>query len=75
MPMIISVPYGEIVLPTEDAVTVLKIFEKVEKYRHKYNGQGSNSTHHVYPMEDQLSARLISQETYAMYKLAGKPED
>ena len=73
--MIISVPYGDIVLPTEDAVAVLKIFEKSEKYRHKYNGQGSTSTHHVYPMEDQLSARLISHDTYAMYKLAGKPED
>lgn len=75
MPMIVSVPYGDIVLPVEDAVAVMKIFEKSEKYRHKYNGQGNTSTHHIFPTEDQMSARLITQETYAMYKLAGKPED
>jgi hypothetical protein len=75
MPMIVSVPYGDIVLPVDDAMALMKILEKSEKYRHKYNSQASTSSHHVFPMEDQLAARLISQDTYAMYKLAGKPED
>jgi hypothetical protein len=74
MPMIVSMPYGEIVLPTDDAVIVMRLFEKAEKYRMKYN-TGEGATHHVFPMEDQLSAKLITQDTYAMYKLAGKPED
>lgn len=75
MPMIVSMPYGEIVLPTEDAVTLMKIFEKAEKYRNKYNSGSTKSTHHIFPLEDQLSMRMITNETYQMYKLAGKPED
>jgi hypothetical protein len=74
MPMIISVPYGDMVLPTDDAVTVMKILEKAEKYRCNYKS-GQDNTHHIYAMTDHLTARLITQETYAMYKLAGKPED
>lgn len=73
MPMIVSLPYGDMVLSTEDAVVVMKILEKAEKYRQKYSG--GTSTHHVYPMEEQLHARMITNETYQMYKLAGKPED
>jgi hypothetical protein len=73
MPMIINMPYGEIVLPTEDAVTMMKLFEKAEKYRMKYLSEGS--THHIFPMEDQLSAKMITKDNYAMYKMAGKPED
>lgn len=73
MPMIVSMPYGDMVLSTDDAVTVMKILEKAEKYRQAY--KGGNSTHHIFPMEEQLHARMITQDTYAMYKLAGKPED
>ena len=74
MPMIVTMPYGEIVLPTEDAVTLMKLIEKGEKYRMKYNG-AEPATHHIFKLEEQMSAKLVSQETYAMYKLAGKPED
>lgn len=74
MPMIVSMPYGDIVLPTEDAIALAKIIEKGEKYRCNYKS-GQDSTHHIYPMPDQMSMKLITQETYAMYKLAGKPED
>ena len=74
MPMIVSMPYGEIVLPTEDAVTLMKLIEKGEKYRCKYNG-AAGPTHHIFELEEQMVAKLITQETYAMYKLAGKPED
>jgi hypothetical protein len=75
MPMIVSMPYGEVVLPTDEAVVLMKLIEKAEKYRNKYNSGSSTSTHHIFPLEDQLSARMITQDTYAMYKLAGKPED
>ena len=72
--MIVSMPYGEIVLPTADAVTLMKILEKAEKYRTKYNG-ADGATYHIYNAGEQMTAKLINQETYAMYKLAGKPED
>ena len=74
MPMIVTMPYGEIVLPTDDAVAMMKLFEKAEKYRNQYKS-GQDNTHHIYPMPDQMSMKLITQETYTMYKMAGKPED
>ena len=74
MPMIVTPPYGEIVLSVEDAVQLMKIFEKAEKYRCTYKS-GQDNTHHIYPLPDQCAMKLITQETYAMYKLAGKPED
>ena len=74
MPMIITMPYGDLVMPIEDAITVAKIFEKAEKYRCKYNG-AEGATHHIFPMEDNAQMRMITDDTYAMYKLAGKPED
>ena len=73
MPMIISLPYGDLVLSVEDAVTLAKIFEKAEKYKCTY--RKGDTTHHVFPLDDSAPMRMISQETYAMYKLAGKPED
>ena len=74
MPMIISLPYGDLVVSVEDAVTVAKIFEKAERYRCKYNG-AEGTTHHIFSVEDNAQMRMITNDTYAMYKLAGKPED
>jgi hypothetical protein len=31
MPMIVSMPYGDMVLSTEDSVTLMKIIEKAER--------------------------------------------
>jgi hypothetical protein len=73
MPMIISLPYVDLVLSVEDAVTLAKIFEKAERYKCQY--KGGDTTHHVFLLEDGASMRMITNDTYAMYKLAGKPED
>ena len=73
MPMIVDLPYGDIVLSTDDAVTLLKIFEKAEKYRQKY--KDGESTHHIFPLKNHGSARIITNDAYQMYKLAGEPED
>jgi hypothetical protein len=73
MPMVISLSYGEIVLPTKDAVTLMEILQKAERYRKKYND--SNISHHIYPNEDNHNAQLITDDLYRMAKLAGKPED
>ena len=74
MPMIVSMPYGEIVLSTKDAVALMSLLEKAEKYRCRYNG-ADGPTHHIFQLEEQMAAKMITEETYAMYKLAGKPED
>ncbi len=76
MPMIVSFSYGELVIPTEDAVTLMKILERAESYRTKYhnNGVGNETTHHIFPNEAPCHAKLIGEDLYRMAKLAGKPE-
>jgi hypothetical protein len=78
MPMVVSLSYGELVMPTEDAVQLLKILERAELYRLNYHNDGatgkSESTHHIFPNETPYHARLITEDFYRMAKLAGKPE-
>ncbi len=78
MPMVVSLTYGDLVMPTEDAVTLLKILERAETYRQKYHssvGSANETTHHVFPNETPYHAKLIGEDLYRMAKLAGKPED
>jgi hypothetical protein len=66
-------PYGDLVVSVEDAVTLAKILETAEKYKCTY--KGGDTAHHIFALDDSTPMRVISQETYAMYKLAGKPDD
>ena len=75
MPMIISMPYGEFVMSVKDAVAVMEILEKSEKYQSKYHGSGVETTHHIYTSDQQCAAKLITDDMYRMAKLAGKPEE
>lgn len=74
MPMVVSIGYGDIVLPTEDAVQLLKILEKGERFRMKYNSSNP-TTYHIWANDTEYAARLIGEDLYRMAKLAGKPED
>ena len=78
---IITMGYRSIVLDVEDAVKVVNILAGGELYEDKYHSSEGNrpafSTHHIYPMETMRSAvdlRLLSNEEYRMYSMAGKPE-
>ena len=71
--LVLSFGYGEYVLSTKDAVTVMEIMQKAERYECKYVSGGDN-THHVYANTDSAVAKLISDDLYRMAKLAGKPE-
>jgi Pyruvate/2-oxoacid:ferredoxin oxidoreductase gamma subunit len=70
----LSLPYvSDFVMDLEEAVKVVEILGKAEHYEMKYV-QG-NSTYHIYPMEGYSpSFNIISDESYRLYKLAGKPE-
>jgi hypothetical protein len=72
--MIVQLGYANYVMPTKDAVQVLEILEKAERYVHKYRS-GNESTHHVWPNDSTFDAKMIGNELYSMAKLAGKPED
>jgi hypothetical protein len=70
--MVVSLTYGEFVMDTKDAVMLMQILEKAEKYQIKYRSEGS--THHIYPSDEAFGAKLLSADMYRMAKLAGKPE-
>ena len=75
MATVVSLSYGELVMPTKDALQLLEILERAEAYMMKYHTEeeGGN-THHIYPNESTYPARMISEDLYRMAKLAGKPE-
>lgn len=72
--MIVSLGYSHYVMPTKDAVQLLEILEKAERYVHKYRAN-DESTHHVWPNDTTVEAKMIGNDMYRMAKLAGKPED
>ena len=72
--VIVSLGYSHYVMPTKDAVQLLEILEKAERYVHKYRAN-DESTHHVWPNDTTVDAKMIGNDMYRMAKLAGKPED
>lgn len=79
--VIISLGYRNVVLDTEKAVALMEMLQDAEMYESKYHsaadGKPSYNTHHIYPMtqENAFTMQLVTNESYNMYKLAGKPEE
>jgi hypothetical protein len=73
--VVLNIPYGEFVVDSKDAMALCEILGKAEKYHSRW--KNDITTHHVYPVEasNSFGFRLITNEQYNMYKLAGKPED
>lgn len=71
--VVLSFNYGEFVLPPKDAITIMEMLQKAERYETKYQSGGEN-THHIYTNNDSFTAKVISDDLYRMAKLAGKPE-
>lgn len=71
----LAMPYmGDVVLELEDAVKVIEILSRGERYDYKYAANGG-STHHIYPMSDFApTITVLQDEVYRVAKLAGKPE-
>jgi len=79
--VVIEMGYRSFVMDAEQGLKVLEALSSCEIYESKYHSsvgdQPSYNTQHIYPMDSSsasLSLKLISNEAYAMYKLAGKPE-
>lgn len=72
--MVVSLGYSHYVMPTRDAVQLLEILEKAERYSYQYRAN-KVCTHHVWPNDTTFEAKLIGDDLYSMAKLAGKPED
>ena len=76
--MVMEIGYNSIVLSIEDALAMAEILQRAEKYEKKYRKDEvtgtSDYTYHVWPNPDEVAMKLISDDTYRMAKLAGKPE-
>lgn len=77
--VVISMGYKSFVMDTKDAVALMDVLAKAEVYEEKYHSavgdQPSHHTYHVYPLDTNggVNMRLVSDEAYNMYKMAGKP--
>jgi hypothetical protein len=79
--VILELGYRSYVLNAKDAVALAEMLGRAERFEAKWHSKtedrDSHYTHHVYAdnASDAPTMRILSDETYNMYKLAGKPED
>jgi hypothetical protein len=74
--VIMSFGYNECVLDLADAVTVMEIMTKAEKYKAKYTS--GDYTYHVWTDEGSvpsMTIKPIGENLYRTAKLAGEPKD
>lgn len=67
---------AKFVVPTADAVKILQILEKADRYDEQWRKDDEGgTTYHVWPAEmgDLPTIKLMSDSMYTMAKLAGKP--
>ena len=80
--MIVTIGYQDYALPTKDAITLLELLSKAERYEDRYVSKEDKKnttgeayhTFHVYENDTVFNAKVIPNEKYRMAKLAGKPE-
>lgn len=82
--VVVDIGYHSLVLDKDDALALIGILERSERYEQKYWSKadreergmpaGAEYTYHVYPNEQTYVAKIISNDLYNMAKLAGKPE-
>lgn len=78
--VIVNLGYRNMVLEADKALALVKLMEDAELYQSKYhsgeNGKPSFNTHHIFPVEPDngFTMQLLTNESYNLYKLAGKPE-
>ena len=75
--VVMSLGYNEYVLDIQDAVTVIDIMTKAERYKVKWR-KGDNSTYHVWHDEESMASlaiKPVGENLYRTAKLAGEPKD
>jgi hypothetical protein len=74
--VIMNLGYNEYILGIQDAVTVMEIMTKAEKYKAKYTS--GDYTHHVWDNQEDnpiTFIKPINENLYRTAKLAGEPKD
>ena len=75
--VIMSLGYNEYVLDIQDAVTVIDIMTKAERYKVKWR-KDDKSTHHVWHDEENMASlaiKPVGENLYRTAKLAGEPKE
>jgi hypothetical protein len=75
MKCVVSSCYGDVVMAPEDALTLLEIYSRAEKYEHHTNYTTKEESHHVWDILSLVSVKSISTALYQCAKLAGKREE
>lgn len=76
---IFSLGYQNYILDLDDAVAVMRLLARAERYASKWhrgeNGNDSTTTHHVWDEpQEAFELKIIPENTYRMAKLAGEPK-
>jgi hypothetical protein len=79
--VVVEMGYKSFVMDTKDGVALMEVLGRAEIYEEKYHREEGETqagyTYHVYPMDvcSGIAMRLLSDDLYTMYKMAGKPND
>jgi len=79
--VVVEMGYKSFVMDTKDGVALMEVLGRAEMYEEKYNREEESAesryTYHVYPMDVRsgIAMRLLSDELYKLYKIAGKPQE
>jgi hypothetical protein len=77
--VIVEIGYRNFVLDARDAVALAEMLGSAERYEAVWHGKTDTTeahhTYHVYVPDahDAPTMKIISDDAYRMYKLAGKP--
>jgi len=73
---IVRIGYKDYIMNTADALHILDLLSKAERYETTYASATKSKTYHVYdvPTEDKIdSLEIVHDDLYRMAKLAGRP--
>ncbi len=74
--VVMSLGYDEYVMPAGDALTLVNILARAERYKENYRSN-NGTTYHVWEDDRTTSTtmKVISPAHYRIAKAAGKPEN
>jgi hypothetical protein len=75
MKFAMTLPYGDHIFDHEDAIKLVEIMERAERYEMVYHpAEEGGSTHHVYREPERgTTLKHISPDLYEIARMAGKP--
>lgn len=74
--MVVSFGWMDMVFSLEDGVELLKLLDRGEDYKERYDSTSKSTHYYVFKDEEKnISVKVISAAKYNVAKLAGKPQE